>query len=220
MTIVKEDTTILPCWREGTIRLLDIAPTGPGQPQLAEGLPISLAYCDLVMRPDYTFADVNGGVFQGVLQKVPGERGGSDFVVEDRLFNAVFPHDQKLPLCLAGYNVSFLHRLLGAPWGERPHQLCLHRLARIYNLGKSSDYSLAELVEYLQPSFEVPWFECEAFTRMMQSRVVLRHLLAESRLNMLAALSVARTPPPPTSEPFGKVQGWQVMEDRVYRDFE
>ncbi|OUI79653.1 hypothetical protein HC62_00685, partial [Acetobacter tropicalis] len=184
---------MLPRWREGTIRLLDIAPTGPGQPQLAEGLPISLAYCDLVMRPDQTFADVNGGVCQGVLQKVPGERGGSDFVVEDRLFNAVFPHNQKLPLCLAGYNVPFLHRLLGGPWGERPHHLCLHRLARIYGLGKSSDYSLAELVEYLQPSFEVPWFECEAFTRMMQSRVVLRHLLAESRLNMLAALSVART---------------------------
>ena len=152
MTIVKEDTTILPRWSEGTIRLLDIAPIGPGQPQPREGLPISLAYCDLVMRPDQTFADVNGGVFQGMLQKVPGERGGSDFVVEDRLFNAVFPHNQALPLCLAGYNVSFLHRLLGAPWGERPHHLCLHKLARIYNLGKSSDYSLAEIVEYLQPS--------------------------------------------------------------------
>ena len=85
---------------------------------------------------------------------------------------------------------------------------------------KAGDYTLAEIAEYTDPEVHVPWYENEALTRVELGRVVLRKLLSMCRLNMMVALSGAKVPPPPTSEPFGKIRGWQQMEGGVFRDFE
>ncbi|GCD60463.1 hypothetical protein NBRC3280_3082 [Acetobacter pasteurianus NBRC 3280] len=210
----------LPIWKQGTIRLIDIAPGVSGRFRLRQGLPVSLAWYDILFREGHIRVEINGQVCHGHLEEVPGETGGCSHVIDDRLFNALFPHGQTLPLCLAGYNMAFLHTLLGAPWDEPPYLLCLYKMSRMFDLGKTGDYTLAEIAEYTDPEVHVPWYENEALTRVELGRVVLRKLLSMCRLNMMVALSGAKVPPPPTSEPFGKIRGWQQMEGGVFRDFE
>lgn len=213
----------LPRWEEGTIRLIDIMPETANDPCcLRSGLPVSLAWKDLIFRTGHRTIEIDSPTFYGVLDQVPGEKGGSAFVVEDSLFNTVFPQGQTLPLCLAGYNMAFLHQLLGGPWQTPPYLLCLYRLARVFQLGKTGDYTLAELAEYSQPMCEtdIPWNEGRATARVLQGRMVLAELLSQTRLNMLVALSCTRTRPPPVSEPWGKAHGWQTMEGGIFRDFD
>jgi len=211
----------LPRWEEGTIRLIDILPETSGGPcRLRSGLPVSLAWKDVIFCAGHRTMEIDSPTFEGVLEQMPGEKGGSAFVVEDSLFNAVFPRGQALPLCLAGYNMAFLHQMLGGPWEMPPYLLCLYRLARVFQLGKAGDYTLAELAEYSQPTLDMPWYESGATARLLQGRVVLSELLSQTRLNMLVALSCTRTLPPPISEPWGKAQGWQTMEGGIFRDFD
>lgn len=213
----------LPGWEKGTIRLIDITPeTTGGHSRLQPGLPVSLAWKDLIFQKGDRIIEIDSPTFYGVLNQVPGEKGGSEFVVEDSLFNAVFPRDQTLPLCLAGYNMAFLHQLLGGPWQTPPYLLCLYRLARLFQLGKTGDYTLAELAEYSQPTCETDtsWYESGVTARVLQGRVVLAELLSQARLNMLVALSCTRTLPPPVSEPWGKAPEWQKMEGGIFRDFD
>lgn len=64
-----------PIWKQGTIRLVNTAPSVSGRFHLRQGLPVSLAWYDILFREGHIHMEINGQVCHGHFKEVPGRWG-------------------------------------------------------------------------------------------------------------------------------------------------